>query len=390
VPQRAIDAGAIGRFGSLDPTTGGESSRFSLSGSLRRSLGDGRVEASAWMLRYRLNLFSNFTYGLDRPDTGDQFEQADARTAYGLRVARSWRTSALGRPGLTTVGAQARQDRIEVGLHDTLARERLATVRDDRVTATAAGVFAEHTTFWTDRLRTVAGVRVDRHDNRVAASLDANGGRSAQTLASPKLAMVFQPSAVLETFASVGRGFHSNDARGTTARIDPRTGEPLVPVQALVPTLGSEVGLRWAPMPGFVASIAAWQLRLGSELVFVGDAGTRSRAARVRRRGVEVSARWLPMPWLALDADVSASTAPVHRRRPGRRLRARLGGAGRVARRDGAGPRPLVGRAARAPCRHAPADRGRLGAVEPVHARRPADRHEGRPARPTCCSTCST
>ena len=29
VPQRAIDAGFIGRFGSLDPTDGGRSSRFS-------------------------------------------------------------------------------------------------------------------------------------------------------------------------------------------------------------------------------------------------------------------------------------------------------------------------------------------------------------------------
>jgi hypothetical protein len=309
VPQRAIDAGLIGRFGSLDLTTGGESSRLSLSGGWRRSLDDGRIEASAWALRYRLNLFSNFTYALDRPDTGDQIEQADARTAFGLRVARSWRLPMAGVPSTVTLGVQARHDRIDVGLYDTEARERRTTARSDRVAAAQAGVFGELTTFWTDRLRTVTGLRVDRQDNRVDASLPDNGGRSAQTLASPKLAVVLLPLETLETFASVGRGFHSNDARGTTARIDPRGGGPVIPVQGLVPTLGSELGLRWAPVPGFVASVAAWRLKVGSELIFVGDAGTTEPSRSSLRKGVEVSARLLPMPWLALDLDLASSNA---------------------------------------------------------------------------------
>jgi hypothetical protein len=309
VPQRAIDSGQLGRFGSLDPTTGGESSRASLSGSWRRSLDDGRIETSAWALRYRLALFSNFTYRLDRPDTGDQFEQADARTAAGLRVARTWRASPGGVPSLATLGVQARHDRIDVGLYDTQARERLATVRSDRVEATQAGLFGELTNFWTDRLRTVAGLRVDRLENRVQASLADNSGRTAQTLASPKLAVVLQPAPTLETFASIGRGFHSNDARGTTARVDPRSGDPVVPVQGLVPTLGSELGLRWAPVPGVVASVAAWRLKVGSELVFVGDAGITEPSRASLRKGIEVSVRWLAMPWLAFDADLSASQA---------------------------------------------------------------------------------
>jgi hypothetical protein len=309
VPLRAIDAGTIGRYGSLDPTSGGDSSRWSLSGGWRRSLQDGRVEASAWVLRYRLNLFSNFTYALDRPDTGDQFEQADARTAYGLRVARTWRATLGGLPTTTTVGVQARQDRIDVGLHDTQARERLATVREDRVSSTQAGVFAEHTTFWSERVRTVAGLRFDRQDNRVDASLPDNGGRASAAIASPKLALVVTPSPTLESFASIGRGFHSNDARGTTTRIDPRSGEAVVPVQPLVPALGYELGARWAPSPSFVASVAAWVLEIDSELVFVGDAGTTEPSRASRRQGVELNARWMPWRWLALDADLSLSKA---------------------------------------------------------------------------------
>ncbi|HYF58680.1 MAG TPA: TonB-dependent receptor [Burkholderiaceae bacterium] len=309
VPQRALDAGAIGRFGSLDPSTGGTSSRFSLSGSMRRALDDGRLDVSAWALRYRLNLFSNFTYLLDRPDTGDQFEQADSRVAYGLRAARAWNGTTLGLPSQTTLGVQARQDRIDVGLFDTRARERTATVRDDRVTSTLAGAFGEHAVFWTDRFRTIAGLRLDRLDNRVDASLPENAGRGRDTLASPKLAAVLTATPALETFASVGRGFHSNDARGTTARVDPRTGDALVPVQGLVPTLGGEIGARWTPTPTLLASLALWQLDIDSELVFVGDAGVTEPSRGSRRRGVEAGVRWLPRPWLAIDGDLSLSRA---------------------------------------------------------------------------------
>ena len=309
VPQRAIDAGTLGRYGSLDPTTGGTTSRYSLSATLRRTLEDGRFEASAWALRYRLNLFSNFTYALDRPDTGDQFEQSDARIAYGATLARSWKSAPLGAPSLTTVGVQARQDRIDVGLHDTAARERLETVRSDRLTSTIGGVFAEHVSFWTERFRTIAGVRIDQLHNRVDASLPDNGGRSADAVVSPKLSAVLQPSTTLETFASWGRGFHSNDARGTTLRVDPRTGEPVAPVQGLVPTDGAEIGARWAPSPTFVASIALWRLKIASELIFVGDAGITEPSRASLRRGVEIGGRWLPRPWLAIDADFAASRA---------------------------------------------------------------------------------
>lgn len=128
-----------------------------------------------------------------------------------------------------------------------------------------------------------------------------------QTLASPKLAVVLQPAPTLETFASIGRGFHSNDARGTTTRIDPRSGDPVVPVQVLAPTLGSELGLRWAPVPGVVASVAAWRRKVGSELVFVGDAGITEPSRASLLKGIEVSARWLAMPWLASDTDLSSS-----------------------------------------------------------------------------------
>ncbi len=41
-----------------------------------------------------LNLWSNFTYFLDDPVNGDQFEQADERWIFGGSVAKTWDNAA--------------------------------------------------------------------------------------------------------------------------------------------------------------------------------------------------------------------------------------------------------------------------------------------------------
>ena len=90
VPQRAIDQGRIGRFGSLDPTDGGTASRFSLSGNWAQSSEFGQSRANAFVIRSSLRLFNNFTYFLDDPVNGDQFSQLDRRTVYGFNASHSF------------------------------------------------------------------------------------------------------------------------------------------------------------------------------------------------------------------------------------------------------------------------------------------------------------
>jgi hypothetical protein len=64
VAQRAIDQGAIGRFGSLDPTDGGVSSRFSLSSNWAQSGEYGQSKINAYVINSSLRLYNNFTYFL--------------------------------------------------------------------------------------------------------------------------------------------------------------------------------------------------------------------------------------------------------------------------------------------------------------------------------------
>ncbi len=309
VPLRAVESGQIGRFGAIDKSDGGNTARYSLSGNWRQALEDGRVEISAYAMSYRLNLYSNFTYFLDHPDTGDQFEQSDRHKVFGINAKRVWIGTLAGLPSSTEVGLQTRHDRIQVGLFDTTERVRTATTRDDAVRQTSLSAYVENSLNFSDTFRTVAGVRADHYHFNVNGLLADNNGSSQATQYSPKLSLIFGPFARTEYFINYGRGFHSNDARGTLTRVDPKTGDAATPVPGLVASKGFELGVRTEAIPHLQSSLALWQLDIGSELVFVGDAGSTEASRPSRRQGIEWNNRYTPMPWLLFDADLAWSRA---------------------------------------------------------------------------------
>jgi outer membrane receptor protein involved in Fe transport len=310
IALRAVESGALDRFGAVDPTDGGSTARYSLSGSLRRGDESGVTEFSAYAIRSRLDLFSDFTYFLDHPDTGDQFEQAERRTVIGAQASRKWSSRWSGVDVAQTVGVQARRDRLDpVGLYDCVARNRVATTREDRVTQSSAGIYYQSAAQWNELFRTLAGLRYDRYRFDVASDTARNSGIVDSGIASPKLAAILRPWRSGELFVNWGRGFHSNDARGATLSVDPRTGEAADRVTPLVRSTGSEVGLRLEPRPGLQSSVALWQLRLASELVFAGDAGTTEASRPSRRRGIEWNNHYAAGEHWLVDLDVSASRA---------------------------------------------------------------------------------
>lgn len=323
IPQRAVDAG-LDRFGHVDPTDGGDSHRYSLAADWSVALGVGAMSVQAYAVDYGLDLVSNFTYALDR-EQGDQFEQIDERRIYGA----SWQWQQPLKLGSLrndlTAGVQVRYDDIgKVGLYRTEARQRIATVREDAVRQASYSGYVSLDTQWTGWARTTLGVRADYFDFDVDAGLADNSGSVSDSIVSPKLALLLGPWARTELFFDIGRGFHSNDARGTTIRVDPTDGvTPVERVDPLVNALGTDVGVRTAIVPDMQLSLSFWELQLDSELLFVGDAGTTEPSRASRRRGVEVSAIWNPLRWLIVDADLAWSQArfedvePVGNRIPG-------------------------------------------------------------------------
>jgi len=304
IPQRAVDDGTISRFGAIDPTDGGKTSRYSVSLDRHKTLENGAVfHMDVYAIKYRLNLFSNFTYFLNNQTNGDQFEQADDRTIVGLTP--SWVVNGKWDERQTThkLGVDARRDDINVALYDTAARDRLGPpVRSDKVLQTGVGFYYENAIQWSDTFRSIAGVREDFYNARVNNEVGGSSGTTSAHIASPKLSFIFGPFDKTEYFLNYGQGFHSNDARGTTIAAAAK-------VPALVKTRGEEVGVRTEMVPHLQSSLSLWRLALDSELVFKGDAGTTEAGRASLRRGVEWSNRYIPHEWLLVDFDLSVSRA---------------------------------------------------------------------------------
>ncbi len=310
IPQRAVDSGLISRFGAIDPTDGGESQRSSLSYDLRKPSLNGQFQMAAYLIKYRLQLFSNFTFFQDDPVNGDQFEQGDSRAVMGITPNWLWTGTLGGMQSITKFGLQLRRDSIDrVALYDTAARQRLSTTREDRVRESSSGIYVENSLQWTEKFRSVAGLRGDYVDFDVASNLGANSGKKTAGIVSPKLNLIFGPWVDTEYFLSMGSGFHSNDARGAVITVDPKTLAPAAQSPALVRSKGVELGVRSEWVPNLQSSLALWRLSLDSELVFAGDAGTTQASRPSLRRGIEWSNRYRPRPWLLIDADLSASKA---------------------------------------------------------------------------------
>ena len=306
VAQRAITSGLISRFGVLDPSDGGKASRQGMVAEYQRSRGPSSVRATAFLLHNSLNLFSNFTYLLDDPEHGDQFEQAERRTAAGGRVTYRRLGHLYERHTESAVGVQLRSDWLDpVGLYHTQGRQRLSTTREDQVGQTMASAFAQTEIEWTRALRTTAGLRADVYRFSVTSDNRLNSGDGSDAMVSPKFGAVLGPWAGTELYVNAGMGFHSNDARGATIRVDPARGEFVDRVTPLVRARGAEVGMRTVRVRGLQSTVALWYLGIDSELLFVGDAGTTEPGRPSRRVGLEWTNYARVRPWLTVDADLA-------------------------------------------------------------------------------------
>jgi len=313
IAQRAFDEGLIGRFGSLNTSDGTNNSRYSLSGAWQHTSGTSVTRANAYVIASSLDLFSDFTYFLNDPVHGDQFEQTDRRVTEALNVSHSWLSQWGGREIQHTVGLQTQNDNINVGLNHTENRQLLFIIRSDRVMETSEAFYYQAGIAWLPKFRTETGVRTDFYQFRVNSNNPANSGTASAHMTNPKLSLVFGPWEKTEYFVNAGGGFHSNDARGTTITQTPGSGPdanlPAQKVTPLVRTKGYEIGARTQVVPHLRSSLTFYRLDFDSELVFQGDAGTTSPGRPSRRLGFEFVNEYTPWPWLTLAAEFAYAQA---------------------------------------------------------------------------------
>jgi hypothetical protein len=335
----------VGFYGTINPTDGGISQRYSLQGEWHRYDGDSETRIMAYGFYYTLDLFSDFTYFLYDTAKGDQFEQPDNRWVGGLDARHTIYNDWSDRPVATTFGIQARNDWINNALYQTENRVRTdkcdtnldspippgtplcdsmgiegvvlpATTQWDKFTDTQFGFWLENKIEWGPLFRSVAGFRGDlQYFDITSLNQPVNSGTSTSFLPSPKLSLIAGPLWQSELYLQGGFGFHSNDGRGTTLHVQPVSGAnpfpntPASPIPGLIQTEGAEVGVRTLAIPHLQSTISAWYLHSNSELQQEGDTGGTVASQPSNRWGFEWANYFSPTEHLAFDLDIADSIA---------------------------------------------------------------------------------
>jgi outer membrane receptor protein involved in Fe transport len=324
IPVRAIAEGVVpDRFGTLDPSDGGNALRASLSAQYRAILGDGQLSASAFFIFNELHLFNDFTHYLVDPIHGDQEDQFENRDVIGSSASYTFPITVGGIDNEIFAGVQTRYDMFDVGRLPSegevplLPRDAIGDPAsfsdDDRIGLFAGAVYLQATTRWSSAFRSVLGFREDYQygtDVDLLAQLHetagyTNGGKKSQSLLQPKGSLVYAPRDDVELYLSAGEGFHSADLRGANQDKSVVLGLPNTPL--LARQYGEEVGVRGAVRHDLAFTLALYNLWQQSETTIDPDVGQDVAGPPSERYGFEVNTTYQIRRWLELYGSFSGN-----------------------------------------------------------------------------------
>ncbi|MGY0392802.1 TonB-dependent receptor [Bizionia sp. KMM 8389] len=304
IPQRAVDSGLITRFGSIDDTEGGNTSRSNVNIAYESILdNDLQFKSNVFYTKYGFELYSNFTFFLEDPINGDQIKQLENRDIFGFNTAFIKDTDLGGIETRLTSGFGMRYDMVnDVELSHTKDRnetlEYLA-LGDVNQTNMFGYVNAE---FKFNKFIIAPALRLDyfKFMYNDALVTDYQTLAETKTAVSPKLNFFYNQSENLQLFLKSGIGFHSNDTRVVVAQ----NGEDILPK-----AYGTDLGVIWKPLPKMIVNTALWYLFLEQEFVYVGDAGVVEPSGESRRYGLDLGVRYQFTDWLYFDTDATFTHA---------------------------------------------------------------------------------
>ncbi|HUM45322.1 MAG TPA: TonB-dependent receptor [Chitinophagales bacterium] len=301
LPNRSVKDGSIDRFGAIDTLEGGTTSRNNLNVELHSKVGGNDFYSQMYFGNYRFKLFSDFTFFLDDPINGDMIEQTDDRSFLGYNGSYGIKGHIGTLPVKTTLGLGFRSDKTNVMLWHAPQRERLSVTGNSAVFERSMNGWIKEELNFSSQLKAELGLRIDYftfdvNDLMQVDSMHADiSGYNYQSLAQPKLNLVYSPAENLHFFFNSGIGFHSNDARSV---VQDQTTHRL-PLAA-----GGELGAQ-VRIGSLIFSVALWTLELENELVYIGDEGATENKGPSRRMGIDFSGRYQVLSWLYADLDIN-------------------------------------------------------------------------------------
>ncbi|WEK36982.1 MAG: TonB-dependent receptor plug domain-containing protein [Candidatus Pseudobacter hemicellulosilyticus] len=299
IPQRAIDAGLIGRFGAIDATEGGNTSRSNINLQFFKQVdATSFVKNTAFFSHYDFELYSNFTFFLNDPDNGDQIKQKEKRNIFGFESEYNKTYYLKNNSAIDLqVGAGLRNDDVnDIELSHTVNRKTtLEAIQLGDVDETNAYGYA-NAEWKLGKWVINPALRFDYLRFQYQDKLSPVYSNLAQSssILSPKLNIIFNQNHHLQYFLKLGKGFHSNDTRVVIAQ----EGHEILPA-----AYGADLGLIWKPLPRLVFNTAFWYLYLQQEFVYVGDEGVVEPSGKTRRQGLDLGLRYQLGKYLFLNGD---------------------------------------------------------------------------------------
>ncbi|MCB9187345.1 MAG: TonB-dependent receptor [Flavobacteriales bacterium] len=304
IPDRAVESGLIGRFGSIDDTEGGNTSRINALINHTAILGEHTsVKSKVYYSRYGFELYSNFTFFLNDSANGDQIKQFEQRNLAGFEsVVDHHYHVGNGTIGING-GLGLRYDDVNgVELSHTMNRDSLLVPLalgnvDESNMYGFVGADMEFGKFLIN-----PAIRLDYFKFDYINKLDSVfNNRSAQSFKpSPKLNIVYSPNKRWQLYLKSGMGFHSNDTRVVVAQKGKQT---------LPTAYGADLGAIMKPIENLIINVAGWYLFLEQEFVYVGDEAVVEPSGKTQRLGADVSVRYQPLKWLFIYADFNYAYA---------------------------------------------------------------------------------
>lgn len=305
-PERAINEGIIDRWGSIDPTEGGSTSRSNVQMNFKHIISPSEhIEAMGWYSKYNFNLYSDFTFFLNDPIHGDEIQQKDGRNIYGgeFKHVKKFIFSDNSLELISGIGL--RNDDIQtLQLNHVYHRDLLLDKKMD-VTGVETNLHAYSELIWKTGKWTIApALRLDHFIFNMHNLLDQEqlptGQSSEATRLSPKLNLSYASSDKVVWLLKTGMGFHSNDMRV----VIPQNGRNTLPY-----SIGADFGTRLHLLKSLIITPTVWYLFLQQEFVYVGDDAVVEPSGKSKRYGFDLGIRYQPWEKLYLNVDINYSHA---------------------------------------------------------------------------------